>query len=523
MNFTVPPGTGQAKVDLLHPAAARRDPDGHAAADVLGRSPEHGPGLERRRPAALLPDQSARRPALPAGRPPALPGRAETGADRDGAGHRPAARRTLDRARWPPHPVGSGDGAGPRLRPTPAAGTALDAVPSTAIAARRRHRRDLPLASTPSPRGAVRRRAGRRRYSGIARARPRRRTTTPRRDLAGPRRPPRRPGRRPSRPARAGRAARSAARIRRPGPRPRRGARRSARPPGAGAGRVAILADPADRVTLASLPGRARRSPSPSPARTDPWGVLLVVADGADALDQLDQDLHRRRRRRASATHRRPSAVGQEEVAHLLHRAEALRRVAGDIGSRLDLDEILDRPRRPRHGPVRGRSRRGLPAASPTASSTADVTRGPLDRAISAAVREFPARSLPARAVAARRPLFSVDYARRPARRRRPRRRRPGGLRHRSASRRCSMDGTEPLGLLNVYHDAAHPWTADELETIAAARDPGERRDPGRPELPADGDLDRPAPVDPAARRAAQPPHERHRTSASPSPPSCAS
>ena len=31
----------------------------------------------------------------------------------------------------------------------------------------------------------------------------------------------------------------------------------------------------------------------------------------------------------------------EEEVAHLLHRAEALRRVAADIGSGLDLDRIL--------------------------------------------------------------------------------------------------------------------------------------------------------------------------------------
>ena len=30
------------------------------------------------------------------------------------------------------------------------------------------------------------------------------------------------------------------------------------------------------------------------------------------------------------------------------------------------------------------------------------------------------------------------------------------------------MDGTELLGLLNVYHDAPHAWTDDELETIAA-------------------------------------------------------
>ena len=42
-------------------------------------------------------------------------------------------------------------------------------------------------------------------------------------------------------------------------------------------------------------------------------------------------------------------------------------------------------------------------------------------------------------------------------------------------------------------------------------RGPGERRDPRRPGLRADGDLGRPAPVDPAARRAAEPPVRRPR------------
>ena len=67
-----------------------------------------------------------------------------------------------------------------------------------------------------------------------------------------------------------------------------------------------------------------------------------MVADGTvggDGLGATDPDL-------AAAL---ADAIGtvvsvsrrEEEVAHLLHRAEALRRVAGDIGSRLDLDRIL--------------------------------------------------------------------------------------------------------------------------------------------------------------------------------------
>ena len=144
----------------------------------------------------------------------------------------------------------------------------------------------------------------------------------------------------------------------------------------------------------------------------------------------------------------------------------------------------------------------------------------PVDR-LPASIRDIQPRSLPAAAIAARRPLFAVDY-----------RDDPRGEDVRAAvvqegfDTMCTaplIDGTELLGMLNVYHDPPHPWTADELETIAAARDPGQRRHPGRPELPADGDLDGPAPVDPAARRAAQPPVERAPRSAWRSPPSCAS
>ena len=55
------------------------------------------------------------------------------------------------------------------------------------------------------------------------------------------------------------------------------------------------------------------------------------------------------------------------------------------------------------------------------------------------------------------------------------------------------LDGTELLGLLNVYHDPPHAWTDDELETMAALADPGVGRDQERPELREDGDLGRPA------------------------------
>ena len=86
----------------------------------------------------------------------------------------------------------------------------------------------------------------------------------------------------------------------------------------------------------------------------------------------------------------------------------------------------------------------------------AEVSRG-LSAAYLASVRDFPARSLPAAAAIARRPLFAVDY-----------RDDPRGEDVRAAVVQegfdtiCTaplLDGTELLGLLNVYHDRPHHWT----------------------------------------------------------------
>jgi hypothetical protein len=99
----------------------------------------------------------------------------------------------------------------------------------------------------------------------------------------------------------------------------------------------------------------------------------------------------------------------QDEVAHLLHRAEALRRVAGDIGSRLDLDRILaglvD------HAMVLFEGdRAAVFLQRPDGRAVAEVSRG-LSAEYLTAVREFPPRSLPTAAITARRPLFSIGTA----------------------------------------------------------------------------------------------------------------
>ena len=198
------------------------------------------------------------------------------------------------------------------------------------------------------------------------------------------------------------------------------------------------------------------------PLRDSAWGVLLIVDGEGTDPGWVDADLLRAIARSVG------SIVGAgrsaDEVGHHLHRAAALRRVAGDIGSRLDLDQILSGL--VDHAMVLFDCDRGAVfLRQPSGPAVAEVARG-LSQAYLQSVREFPARSLPAMAVAARRPLFAGGY-----------RDDPRGLDVRAAVVQegfdtiCTaplFDGPELLGLLNVYHDAPHAWTDDELETMAA-------------------------------------------------------
>jgi diguanylate cyclase (GGDEF)-like protein/excisionase family DNA binding protein len=238
----------------------------------------------------------------------------------------------------------------------------------------------------------------------------------------------------------------------------RRGARAIDDAPGV----LAVEADEGERVTATVLPGDREELAAAIPGRDGPWGVLLVVAAPGDGFEPLDHDL-------ATVL---ADAIGaivgvvrrEEEVAHLLHRAEALRRVAGDIGSGVDLDRILaglvD------HAMVLFEGDRGAVfLRQPDGKVVAEVSRG-VSAAYTAAVRDFPERCLPNYAIAARRPLFSTNY-----------RDDPRGADVRAAvvqegfDTMCTaplLDGDHVLGLLNVYHDEPHEWSADELETITA-------------------------------------------------------
>ena len=227
-------------------------------------------------------------------------------------------------------------------------------------------------------------------------------------------------------------------------------------------GSVAVSSRPDERVTRTILPGDRAELAAAIPGPDGPWGALLVVGRAGHGFSDVDRDLV------TVLADAIGAIVGvvrrEEEVRHLLHRAEALRRVAGDIGSRLDLDRILaglvD------HAMVLFEGdRAAVFLRQPDGRVVAEVSRGLSSEFINA-VRDFPERSLPAAAIAARRPLFAINY-----------RDDPRGVGVRAAvvqegfdtiATAPLFDGDQVLGLLNVYHDTPHRWTSDELETMAA-------------------------------------------------------
>jgi diguanylate cyclase (GGDEF)-like protein/excisionase family DNA binding protein len=212
---------------------------------------------------------------------------------------------------------------------------------------------------------------------------------------------------------------------------------------------IAVLAD--GRPELAVL----------IPGNVDPWGVLLIVGDAAGSLAPRDVDVARMLAVGVAAVV--SIARRADDVAHQLHRAEALRRVASDIGSRLDLDRILaglvD------HAMVLFEGDRGAVfLRRGDSAAVAEVSRG-LSSGFLASVRDFPDRSLQGEAVTARRPLFAVDYRNDP---------RAESVRaaivQEGFDTVCTaplLDGTELLGRLDIYHDRPHRWSQSELDTVA--------------------------------------------------------
>jgi diguanylate cyclase (GGDEF)-like protein/excisionase family DNA binding protein len=198
------------------------------------------------------------------------------------------------------------------------------------------------------------------------------------------------------------------------------------------------------------------------PGDDEPWGVLTLLADVDGDQTAIDPDLLIELAAAIGVIVE--AALRTDEAAHRLHRADALRRVAGDIGSRLDLDRILaglvDHAMVLFNG-----DRAAVFLRARDGRATAEVSRGLSARYLQSVV-DFPTRSLPSVAVAARRPLYATHYRDDP---------RAGDVRaavvQEGFDTICTaplFDSEESIGLLNVYHDAAHDWTTDELDTMAA-------------------------------------------------------
>ena len=198
------------------------------------------------------------------------------------------------------------------------------------------------------------------------------------------------------------------------------------------------------------------------PGRDGPWGVLHAV--GTDAGPFPDELIDLVAASAAAFGALVDGAIAASDLAHELHRAEALRRVAADIGSRLDLDQILaglvD------HALVLlGGDRASVLVYQPDGSRRAAASRGLSAEYLNAIVTPTN-RSLLATALATGEPVFSVAFRDDP----------------RAAEIRAAVvqegfdtlcvaplfDGPDraPLGSLNLYHDQPHHWSDDELETM---------------------------------------------------------
>ncbi len=231
--------------------------------------------------------------------------------------------------------------------------------------------------------------------------------------------------------------------------------------PGGTAEQGVLLTEIHDAAMLPVVPDGRPELAIAIPGPDGPLGVLLIVGETAESLGIHDLEAARTCADGLGALMSAAQRVA--EIGRLRHRAEALRRVASDIGSRLDLDQILTRL--VDHAMVLFEGDGAAVFLQHTDHKiVAEVSRG-LSIGYLNAARDFPSRSLPAAAIEAGRPLFSVGY-----------RDDPRGAGVRAAVVRegfdtlCTVplrDGTTFIGLLNIYHRQPHPWTDAELETIA--------------------------------------------------------
>lgn len=201
---------------------------------------------------------------------------------------------------------------------------------------------------------------------------------------------------------------------------------------------------------------------APIPGGRRPWGALALVARSGERLDEDDLGLAL-----AAASLIGTAIWGGRlatDVARELHRSDALRRIATDIGGRLDLGQSLAHIAD--HALVLFEADRAAIYLEHADGSLSPAASRGLSDGYLQVVRGVASSSLPAAAARSRRPLFAIGYRDDP----------------RAADIRAAVvqegydticaaplfDGQRLLGLLNVYHDRPHPWAERELETLEA-------------------------------------------------------
>ncbi|HUQ43382.1 MAG TPA: GAF domain-containing protein [Candidatus Limnocylindria bacterium] len=229
-----------------------------------------------------------------------------------------------------------------------------------------------------------------------------------------------------------------------------------------GAPGTVVEADPATHLSATNQAGHEVAAAIPGDVES--WGVLLLLRRATEPLTDQERDLIRVGAMALGNIIRASSSAA--EVAHQLQRADALRRVTSDIGSRLDLDEILDRL--VDHAAVLfGADRVAAFLFEEDGRRRMAASRG-LSPSWITAVTSVEGNTLGTAAITARRPMFSVHYADDP---------RVGNLRaaviQEGFDTACvaplfDAGAEEPLGILGVYHDQPHAWSIDELDTMAA-------------------------------------------------------
>jgi diguanylate cyclase (GGDEF)-like protein len=158
------------------------------------------------------------------------------------------------------------------------------------------------------------------------------------------------------------------------------------------------------------------------------------------------------------------AGVDLDDIRRRLELAEALQRIVRDLSGKLELTvvlgDLID------HAMALFAADRGaVYELRPEGQMLAAVARNLSDRFLHF-VRHFPTPSLPGEAMATRRTLFAVAY-----------RDDPRGAGVRAAVIQEGFDTIavapllaedETLGVLALYHDAPHPWSEVDLETLEA-------------------------------------------------------